>query len=234
MKKSIGILGGMGPMATVDLFSKIVNLTRAQNDNEHIRIYIDNNAFIPDRTEAILFGGTNPLPQMSESLRKLESCGADCIIMPCNTAHYFLNELRAQTNIPFISILESCAKACEARFGKKKVAILGTKGTLAANLYQKALDSYNIPYLLPDSSNQDALMRVIYDGVKAGKECESYSRDVENVVESMKQEGAEYFILGCTELPIAFNALKLPVSTIDPTEELAKSAIIFCGYEVKN
>ncbi|MBR6556177.1 MAG: amino acid racemase, partial [Clostridia bacterium] len=90
MKKTIGILGGMGPLATADLFRKIVLLTEAACDNDHIRIYIDDNASIPDRTAAILQGGTDPVPVMSDSLKKLESCGADCIIMPCNTAHYFL------------------------------------------------------------------------------------------------------------------------------------------------
>ena len=95
MKKSIGILGGMGPLATADLFRKIVLLTDAARDNDHIRVYIDDNASIPDRTAAILSGGADPLPAMTDSLRKLEACGADCIIMPCNTAHYFLPRLQA-------------------------------------------------------------------------------------------------------------------------------------------
>ena len=89
MKKSIGILGGMGPMATADLFQKITALTAASCDREHIRIYIDSNPAIPDRTAAILEGGEDPLPAMTDALRHLEACGADCLIMPCNTAHYF-------------------------------------------------------------------------------------------------------------------------------------------------
>ena len=90
MSKTIGILGGMGPLATADLFRKITCLTKASCDNDHIRVYIDSNARIPDRTAAILSGGTNPVPEMTSALRHLEACGADCIIMPCNTAHYFL------------------------------------------------------------------------------------------------------------------------------------------------
>ena len=112
MKKTIGILGGMGPLATADLFRKIVLMTRAGCDNEHIRIYIDNNCRIPDRTAAILQGGADPVPEMSDALRHLEACGADCIIMPCNTAHYFLPRLQSQTKIPFLSMLEATAKAC--------------------------------------------------------------------------------------------------------------------------
>lgn len=97
MKKSIGILGGMGPMATADLFQKITALTAAERDRDHIRVYIDSNASIPDRTAAILEGGEDPIPAMTESLRKLELCGAGCVIMPCNTAHYFLPRLVERT-----------------------------------------------------------------------------------------------------------------------------------------
>ena len=89
MGKTIGILGGMGPLATADLFRKITLLTDAACDNEHIRVYIDSNARIPDRTAAILSGGPDPVPEMASALRSLERCGADCVIMPCNTAHYF-------------------------------------------------------------------------------------------------------------------------------------------------
>ena len=108
-KKTIGILGGMGPLATADLFQKIVLLTKADTDREHIRVYIDSNANIPDRTAAILSGGEDPVPEMASALRHLEACGADCIIMPCNTAHYFLPRLQAMTKIPFLSILTAAA-----------------------------------------------------------------------------------------------------------------------------
>ena len=109
MSKTIGILGGMGPLATADLFRKITCLTKASCDNDHIRVYIDSNARIPDRTAAILSGGTNPVPEMTSALRHLEACGADCIIMPCNTAHYFLPQLQAKTETPFLSMLAATA-----------------------------------------------------------------------------------------------------------------------------
>ena len=104
-KKTIGILGGMGPLATADLFQKITLLTEAETDRDHIRVYIDSNANIPDRTAAILSNGPDPVPEMASALRNLEACGADCVIMPCNTAHYFLPRLQAMTEIPFLSIL---------------------------------------------------------------------------------------------------------------------------------
>ena len=233
MKKSIGILGGMGPLATADLFRRIVLLTDAARDNDHIRIYIDDNASIPDRTAAILSGGTDPLPAMTDSLRKLEACGADCFIMPCNTAHYFLPRLQALTKVPLLSMLEATAKACAARFPGGTAAVLATKGTLSAGLYQAALEQEGVSCLLPNDAEQDALMRVIYDGVKAGKGPESYRADMESVVEALTARGAGYLILGCTELPLAAQALALDAPVVDPTEELAKAAIRFAGYRVK-
>lgn len=231
MKKSIGILGGMGPLATADLFRKIVLMTDAACDNDHIRIYMDNNASIPDRTAAILQGGTDPVPAMADSLRKLTACGADCIIMPCNTAHYFLPRLQALTDIPFLSMLEATAAACQKRFPGKTAAILATKGTLAAGLYQQALSAEGVPFAVPDAAQQDALMRVIYEGVKAGKPADAYREDMESVLKGMSAQGADYFILGCTELPLAAQALSLGDAMVDPTEELARAAIRFCGYK---
>ncbi len=233
MKKSIGILGGMGPLATADLFRKIVTMTKAGCDNDHIRIYIDDNSAIPDRTAAILSGGKDPVEEMSDSLRKLIACGADCILMPCNTAHYFLPRLQAQTDVPFISMLEATAKTCAEQFPGKTAAILATKGTLATGLYEKALSEQQVSYLIPSDAEQDALMRVIYEGVKADADPEDYRSDMELVLTQMAQRGADYFILGCTELPLAAQLLQLPQTTVDPTGELAKAAILFCGYEVK-
>lgn len=117
-KKTIGILGGMGPLATADLFEKITLLTKAETDRDHIRVYIDSNTNIPDRTAAILNGGADPVPEMADAL-KLEQCGADCVIMPCNTAHYFLPRLQAMTKLPFLSILTAAAEACARQFPRK-------------------------------------------------------------------------------------------------------------------
>ena len=227
MHKSIGILGGMGPMATADLFQKIVALTKADSDNDHIRIYIDNNPQIP----AILSGGADPVPAMTESLRKLEACGADCIVMPCNTAHYFLDRLQPETKIPFISILESTAKACAAAHPGKTACILATTGTLCTGIYEKALSQEGVAYLLPGDRHREILMDGIYR-IKAGERLTDPA-PFQGMLEDLQAAGADYFILGCTELPLAVEQLSLSGSFVDPTLELAKAAIRFCGGEIK-
>ena len=234
MKKTLGILGGMGPMATADLFKKVVANTKADSDNAHIRIYIDNNAQIPDRTAAILSGGTDPIPALAESAKKLEQCGAECIIIPCNTAHYFVPRLQELTSLPIINMIEETAKECASSLPGKVAGLLGTTGTLQTGLYNKALEQAGVQFLVPDEEGQQALMRVIYDGVKADADPQSYRKDMEMVVRSLRQRGAEYFILACTELPLAFDALRLPVTTVDPTLVLARAAIRYCGYQTND
>ena len=153
--------------------------------------------------------------------------------MPCNTAHYFLPRLQAMTEIPFLSILTAAAKTCKSQFPGMTVGILATKGTLSAQLYQNALGEAGVPYLIPETEEQDALMRVIYDGVKAGKGPDAYRADLLTVVEHMMTRGAGVFLLGCTELPLAAEAVGLTVPVVDPTAELAKAAIRFCGFRVR-
>ena len=233
MKKSIGILGGMGPLATADLFRKIVSLTEAESDREHIRVYIDSNAAIPDRTEAILHGGEDPVPQMTSALRNLEACGADCIIMPCNTAHYFLPRLQALTDVPILNMQEITASVCVARFPGKKAAVLATDGTLATGLFDRELEKAGVPWLHPEAEDQKTVMRLIYEVVKASKPILPETQTWKNLLLSLRKQGADYFILGCTELPVLAGAIPEDGSFVDPTEELAKAAIRFCGYGVR-
>ena len=229
MKKTIGILGGMGPLATADLFRKITLLTPASCDHDHLRVYIDSNSAIPDRTAAILSGGADPVPEMTSALRHLEACGADCIIMPCNTAHYFLPLLQEKTKTPFLSMLAATAKACAAKFPGKTAAILATKGTLSTGLYDRALEAEAVPFLLPDEAERDVLMHIIYDVVKASKPLAPEQGTWAQLLDGLRSRGADFFILGCTELPIVADTLPVPGPFIDPTAELARAAIRFCG-----
>ena len=171
-KKRIGILGGMGPLATMDLYKKIILSTEAACDNDHIRVCIDGNAAIPDRTAAILSGGRDPVPEMLSALRNLEKCGVDCVIMPCNTAHYFLPRLQEETALPILDMREITAAVCAARYPGKTACLLGTKGTLEAKIYDGALARAGVAFMTPDESERDELMRLIYGVVKASKPLE--------------------------------------------------------------
>ena len=233
MKKTIGILGGMGPLATADLYRKIIEHTRADRDNDHIRVYIDGNAAIPDRTAAILHGGEDPVPEMLSALRHLEACGADCIIMPCNTAHYFLPRLQEQTALPILNMQRITARVCRERFPGKTAAILATDGTIQSGLFNRALDAEGVRWIRPGESEQKTLMHLIYDVVKASGPMEPENENWNAVLNALRGQGADLFILGCTELPVLSGALHSEGPFLDPTDELAKEAIRFCGYEVK-
>lgn len=233
MKKTIGILGGMGPLATADLLIKITMATRADCDREHIRVYIDSNAAIPDRTEAILHGGEDPVPEMTNALRNLERCGADCVVMACNTAHYFLPRLREKSRIPILDMLTITARSCARRYPGKRAAILATTGTLRTGLYERALESEGVDFLLPDEEQQEWLMHLIYDVVKASRPMQPEEAGWTRLLEELRQRGADYFILACTELPIVANTLPDEGPFVDPTEELARAAVQFCGYPLK-
>ena len=218
-KKILGILGGMGPAATADLFGKIVSMTDADSDRDHIRVIIDSNSSVPDRTEAILHGGEDPVPEMLTSLRNLEKCGAECVVMPCNTAHWFLPRLQSETQLPILNM--------------QRITVLATEGTLATGLYDEALERSGVPFLLPETEERKTLMYLIYNVVKASNPMLPEKQRWEELLDKLRRRGAEVFILGCTELPILSEALGVPGPFIDPTTELARAAIEFCGYSVR-
>ena len=229
--KKLGILGGMGPLATCDLFKKVVENTVAGCDNEHIHIIIDNNSAIPDRTAAILRGGADPLPQMKASLQRLTEAGADVVIMGCNTAHYFYDALGEDCKVERLNMLyETMAEL--KRMGIKKAGLLASSGTVESGIYEKAAEKYGIELAIPKGEAQEAVMGVIYDGVKAG--VYDYNTDAfKKTVSALSEEGAEIMILGCTELPLAMEMYSLDFPAADPTLILARAAIKKCGYEIK-
>lgn len=231
MKKTIGIIGGMGPMATCDLMKKIIEHTDADRDQAHIRLYVDNNTNIPDRTAAILHGGADPRPALTESARKLQSIGADILIMPCNTAHYFVEDVRKSVNIPVLNMQQETAKMLQQQ-KITAVAVLATDGTVQSGLYDRALKEAGITPIYPTDEMQKLVMSVIYDYVKAGKPYTAVE-NIHAMVEYLQNKGAQGLILGCTELPIAFAPWKTAIPTFDPTLILARAAILEAGYQTK-
>ena len=227
MKKSIGILGGMGPLATCDLMQKVITHTQASCDQDYIHIYADCDTNIPDRTAAILHGGDDPLPEMVKSAVRLQSIGADVLIMPCNTAHYFWEKITRFIDIPLLHMPRETAKALK-RKGVQKAAVLATDGTVQCGIYDDALKAEGISPIYPNAQEQSLVMSLIYDCVKAGKPCTEPEK-IHAMAQRLQEEGAEVLVLGCTELPIAFQELNVQVPTADPTEILACAAVTFAG-----
>lgn len=231
MRKTIGILGGMGPLATCDLFSKIIQITDARCDQEHVRICIDNNTEISDRTNAIIRHGKDPVPEMVKSAVRLQSFGADVLIMPCNTAHYFYDRILPFVDIPFLSMIDETAKAISDR-GLRKIGLLATDGTLQTAVYEKAFKKRGISIVVPPPENQVHIMDLIYNGVKAGNK-EIDTKPTKKTIEDLFRKGAQTLVLGCTELPVAFDLYGFDYPKTDPTLILASRAVQFVGAKVK-
>ena len=228
MKKALGVLGGMGPQATADFLRKVIEYTSVEKESDHIRIYVDNNPHIPDRVDALLHGGPSPAPVMAESVKKLEACGADLILMPCVTAHNFHDEVLKSTTVPFPNFPEIVAKACKKNYGSKKAGVLSTEATLKMRTILDKLDKEGVSYITPDEKEQDEVTRLIY-AVKTNKDMGPIVEAFQVILNQMKAGGAEYFVLGCTELPVIGNECSGDYEFLDITSELAKAAVELCG-----
>ncbi|MBQ2719020.1 MAG: amino acid racemase [Clostridia bacterium] len=222
-KKTVGIIGGMGPLATADLFKKIIENTEAESDGEHLRILLDNNTAIPDRTAAILGRGRSPVPKMRESALSLWAMGAELLVMPCNTAHHFHAEVQAAVGIPLLHMIDLTRDALVAR-GVRTVGLLATEGTVKSGIYAASLRESGLSLLLPDERGQRAITDLIYNGVKAGRQDHDIA-PARAAMEDLLSRGAELLLLGCTELPVAVERYDLRYPTCDPTLELAKATV---------
>lgn len=224
--KTLGILGGMGPLATADLFYKIINLTEAKSDNEHIHIITDNYCEIPDRSAYILGEGEDPIYHMYEAAKKLEGIGADFLVMPCNTAHYFYDELSKKIGIPFLNMIEETAIYLKE---EEKVGLLATEGTYRAELYERGFLPHNIVVVTPEDTIKKLINTLIYN-FKGGKDPKS--EDLHTILSHFKEKGVDKLILGCTELPLIFKGTTSDLSLVDPTKILAMAAIKYAGKKV--
>ena len=211
-EKVIGILGGMGPEATAALFLKIIRATPALKDQDHFRIIIDNNPKIPSRIQAILGEGESPLEQLRETLHTLERAGAEVIAIPCNSAHYYYNELQASTNAPIINMISETAAYTHNNFPSiKKTGLLATTGTIKAGIYHQAMTKPEI--ITPDDNEQEIVMNAIYgkQGIKAGYTQGKPRDDILEVAKVLINRGAEAIIAGCTEVSLVLTQEDLPV-----------------------
>ncbi|WP_312700497.1 amino acid racemase [Sedimentibacter sp.] len=229
--KTIGIIGGMGPLATVDLYSRIVMRTKAQKDQDHIHVIIDSNTDIPDRTKSILGGGVDPAVELIKSAKRLEQAGADFLIMPCNTAHFFIDKIKESVSIPFINMIEETVKYTLNKYGKDVVVgLMATDGTIKSKIYENYYKDMGIKTVIPEKT-QDKIMKFIYDIIKSGKYEEGTDLFFECVNE-LKCMGADAFLLGCTELSSAQYLYKIEGPYINPMEVITESSIIYAGAEL--
>ena len=224
-KKVVGILGGMGPEATADLFLRIIKATPAKKDQDHLRIIVDDNPRIPDRTEAILGVGPNPLPEMIRTAQNLERAGADFIVMPCNTAHYFLEELQKNVGIPILNMIELTAEEIKRRLpNARRVGLLATTGAVKTGIYERALAKVGVEVLVPEGELQDRVMEAIYGNIKAGN-LEGGREIILEMAKHLVERGAEAIICGCTEVSLVLKQGDLPVPVVDPLQILAEQAV---------
>lgn len=228
-EKIIGILGGMGPEATVDLFSKIIKATPAKKDQEHLRIIVYNNPKIPDRTEAILGKGENPLPLLIESAEVLKKAGVDFIVIPCITAHHYIKEIEKTTDVIILHMIKETVRWIQKNNPDiKKIGLIATTGTISAAIFQKEFVQTSIELIIPDKDIQEnIIMKAIYGekGIKAGYTTGESRKLILDAAIELITEGAEAIIAGCTEVPLVLKEGNIPVPVIDPVSILAYSAV---------
>lgn len=226
-EKIIGILGGMGPEATRDLFANIIRLTPSKKDQDHLHIIIDNNPKIPDRTAAIVADGEDPVPFMVESGRRLMKSGVDFIVIPCVSSHYFIEELRSQLSVPVLSILEEVGKAITKSGSNIAVGLLATNGTIKGGHFKEKLAEYELETLVPNKSYQQSVMKAIYT-IKAdpeGRKRNQCRRWLKSAANHLIANGAANIIAGCTEIPLVLLPEDVSVPLYNPLEIIAKASV---------
>ncbi len=221
----IGVLGGMGPAATLDFMAKLLRLTPAEREQDHLPLLVVSDPRVPDRVAPVLHGGgPSPLPAMQEGIRRLERAGGQCVAIPCHTAHAWYHELAAATSLPILHIVDA-ALAEIARQGVPPgpLGLLATAATLKAGLYQQRLAAAGHPALLAsDEVMADAVLPAIAL-VKQGRTAAAGVL-LQRAVGHLVAAGAERVLLACTELPVALAAAPQP-ACIDGTEALARSCL---------
>lgn len=220
----LGILGGMGPAASCELYRKITELTKASVDQEHIHILIDSNTQIPDRTSFICGSGKDPRYEMIRSIEKLELMGADYIAIPCNTAHYFYNDLLKYTKVDILNMIQETAKFIEKTYPKEKdFFLLATKGTYISKIYTNTFSKSGLNIIEPDALDKEMVMKWI-GSVKSGKYDVSIE-EFEQLIEKYAVKKNIRTILGCTELPLLAKKFGLEDKYIDPVTIIARRCV---------
>jgi len=236
MKKTIGILGGMGPEATAYFFELLLKKTAAACDQEHIPILIWNNPKIPPRTDAILHKGGSPLPLLLKGIRILEEGGAGLIVMPCITAHYYAPKLEARAKVPFVNLLDESLGYAQKYFpGIKRAGLIASSGTVASRLVDKTFEKAGIEVISPGPAEQKRIQNAIFGkkGIKAGHTTGPAKETIIAMARFLTGRGAEAIIAGCTEIPLVLEPKDISVPLIEPMKIGASTCIQMAGYKIK-
>lgn len=230
----LGIVGGVGPAATVDFMSKVINNTPAERDQDHIKMVVEQNPQIPDRTGNLINHETDPTIALYATCKTLECEGADAIAIPCNTAHAFVERIQPHLNVPIVNMLTETISYIVNTYGTdQSIGLLATSGTIASRVYHRAAEHFGVDLVCPDPDYQLKVMASIYGekGVKAGFTNGKCVEDVTAAIENLVDQAVSIVLLGCTELPLMFPNQEVIIvganklSLIDPTMILAKKCI---------
>lgn len=224
MQTIVGILGGMGPQATLDLMAKVISLTPAQSEKDHLRMLVDCNPKVPDRVAAILEGGPDPTPVLVEMARGLVGQGAGILAIACNTAHHFHEAVQAAVPVQVLDMPALTAqRAAEIDPPVRTVGLLATKGTIQLRLYHRHFEARGIAVITPDEAEMRSFMSMVY-GVKTGNDGPAARAAMAGLGRSLLSRGADAVIGGCTEVPLLLSAGPgMPL--IDPTQVLAEAIV---------
>ena len=229
-KYDLGIIGGMGSEATAQIFNRIIQRTKHDNDQDFMRICVLNDSKIPDRTKAILEGGDSPTPFLKSDIRKLKKIGAKYLIIPCNTAHYFMKDVNTK-GIKFIDMIDEALHHVKEKHKNKAICLLATTGTVESGVY---FNRTNLVFIKLEKEDQNEVMNVIINTKEKGVSEESLNvlkKAIDKVLEKNDKEEV-VFLIGCTELSLYANELK-NYNIVDAMDVLVSKAILSCGYELK-
>ena len=228
----LGVLGGMGPQATQVFYQYVLDRTDASCDQEHLPTLILSDTLMPDRTQAILSGNTEPAYQrLLKDAKLLERCGCTTIAIPCNTSHYFVDRLQQEVSIPIIHMIRETARFLAGN-GKRRPGILATDGTIQSGLYQKECQAVGLEAVAPDPEIQKVVMSVIYDEIKRG---EQGSREkFLQIDRALRAMGCDCAILACTELSVFRTYHPMPSFYVDAMQVLAELSVGRCGKQLRN
>lgn len=234
-QKSLGVIGGMGPKATAVFFDKVIENTVAQRDQEHVDMLILNHATIPDRTTVIMEGTEQRfLTEVARDLKLMEHAGVAHIAIPCNTSHYFYDQMQEMTTIPIINMVEETLRLIHDRYGSGiKIGVLATSGTMKTGVYAKACQKYGMDLHIPDEAMQAQTMKIIYSNVK--RDLDFSPEELQAQIDELRTEyGCACVILACTELSCIELGPDYAEGVVDAMQVLVERSIVLSGRTPKS